>query len=113
VFAFGDAAFYGSAAELGPLAAPIVSMTASPSGNGYWLVASDGGVFAFGDASFYGSASEGTMPSPLPSPVKALIPAPGHHGYWLLREDHEVMPFGVVDPPVNRRYIGIVTSRLL
>ncbi len=31
-------------------------MTATPTGKGYWLVASDGGVFSFGDARFYGSA---------------------------------------------------------
>ena len=34
---------------------PVVGMAATPDGNGYWLVASDGGVFAFGDAPFYGS----------------------------------------------------------
>jgi hypothetical protein len=30
-------------------------MAATPDGDGYWLVASDGGVFAFGDAAFLGS----------------------------------------------------------
>jgi hypothetical protein len=30
-------------------------MAADATGNGYWLVASDGGIFAFGDASFEGS----------------------------------------------------------
>ncbi len=30
-------------------------MAATPSGAGYWLVASDGGVFSFGDAQFFGS----------------------------------------------------------
>jgi hypothetical protein len=30
-------------------------MSATTSGNGYWLVAVDGGIFAFGDAAFYGS----------------------------------------------------------
>jgi hypothetical protein len=30
-------------------------MAASPSGNGYWIVAADGGVFSYGDAPFYGS----------------------------------------------------------
>ena len=33
---------------------PIVGI-AVPSGRGYWLVASDGGIFSFGDAHFYGS----------------------------------------------------------
>jgi len=31
-------------------------MAATKSGNGYWLVAADGGIFTFGDAKFYGSA---------------------------------------------------------
>ena len=30
-------------------------MAPTPSGNGYWLVASDGGIFTFGDATFHGS----------------------------------------------------------
>ena len=37
------------------LNAPIVGITSTPSGQGYWLVASDGAVFAFGDAQFLGS----------------------------------------------------------
>ena len=37
-----------------PLNAPIVGMTARVGSNGYWLVASDGGIFAF-DAPFLGS----------------------------------------------------------
>jgi hypothetical protein len=37
---------------------PIVGMAATPSGNGYWLVASDGGIFSFGDAVFRGSTAE-------------------------------------------------------
>ena len=53
IFAFGDAAFHGSAGNLA-LAAPIVGMTIDPSTGGYWLVGSDGGIFAF-DAPFYGA----------------------------------------------------------
>ena len=30
-------------------------MAATPTGHGYWLVASDGGIFTFGDATFHGS----------------------------------------------------------
>ena len=37
------------------LNAPIVGMTATPTGRGYLLVASDGGVFTFGNAKFHGS----------------------------------------------------------
>jgi hypothetical protein len=56
VFAFGDAAFYGSTGSL-VLNKPITGMESTRDGKGYWLVASDGGVFAFGDAQYYGSAS--------------------------------------------------------
>ncbi len=54
VFAFGDAAFYGSLGAI-TLNGPIVAITPTPDGKGYWLAALDGGVFAFGDAGFYGS----------------------------------------------------------
>jgi hypothetical protein len=35
-------------------------MAAAPDGQGYWMVASDGGIFSFGDAGFFGS--EGAKP---------------------------------------------------
>ncbi|MGH2706377.1 MAG: hypothetical protein ACRDJ4_15215, partial [Actinomycetota bacterium] len=56
--------FLGSTGGLN-LAAPIVGMAASPSGNGYWLVASDGGVFAFGDAEFLGSVGGQHLEAPV------------------------------------------------
>ena len=53
VFAFGDAAFYGSMGGQ-HLNAPVVGIAADSATGGYWLVASDGGVFAY-DAPFDGS----------------------------------------------------------
>ena len=35
---------------------PITGMATTDDGQGYWMVAGDGGVFAFGDAPFWGSA---------------------------------------------------------
>ena len=35
--------------------APVVGIAATPTGNGYWLAAADGGVFSFGTAPFAGS----------------------------------------------------------
>jgi hypothetical protein len=32
-------------------------MASTSNGDGYWLVAADGGVFTFGNAHFYGSAA--------------------------------------------------------
>ena len=48
-----------------PLNKPIVGMTATPSGHGYWLVASDGGIFSYGDARFLGSTGGTRSTSPL------------------------------------------------
>ena len=54
IFAYGDAQFYGSTGNI-HLNEPIVGMTSTPDGTGYWFMASDGGVFAFGSATFDGS----------------------------------------------------------
>ncbi|MCB0992363.1 MAG: M15 family metallopeptidase, partial [Acidimicrobiales bacterium] len=61
-----------------------------PSGNGYWLAASDGGVFAFGDAPFRGS----TGAILLDQPVRAMVSTPSGGGYWLAAEDGGVFAFG-------------------
>ena len=39
----------------------------TPTGNGYWLVASDGGIFAYGDAKFYGSTGAIHLNKPIVS----------------------------------------------
>jgi hypothetical protein len=72
------------------LNAPIVNITATSSGNGYWLVASDGGVFAFGDARFAGSTGGLT----LQQPIVGLSPTPAGDGYWLVASDGGVFAFG-------------------
>ena len=40
-------------------------MASTPDGNGYWLVASDGGIFSYGDAAFYGSEGGASLNSPI------------------------------------------------
>jgi len=40
------------------LNAPIVDARLSTTGNGYWLLAADGGIFTFGDAKFSGSVPQ-------------------------------------------------------
>ena len=64
IFAFGDAAFYGSTGNI-TLNKPVVGMAPTPNGRGYWLVASDGGIFSFGDAAFYGSTGNITLNKPV------------------------------------------------
>ncbi len=89
IFAFGNAAFYGSTGAVN-LTKPIVGMTATPDGHGYWLVASDGGIFAFGNAAFYGS----TGAVNLTKPIVGMAATPDGHGYWLVASDGGIFAFG-------------------
>jgi hypothetical protein len=70
---------------------PPVAIIPSPSetGNGYLVVASDGGVFTFGDAVFGGS----TGATNLQKPVVGAAPHKGG-GYWLVAADGGVFSFG-------------------
>jgi hypothetical protein len=74
----------------GPLNRPIVGGARTPSGNGYWLVASDGGIFTFGDAGFFGSTGAMT----LAKPVVGMASTPSGHGYWLVAADGGIFTFG-------------------
>jgi Pro-kumamolisin, activation domain/Bacterial Ig-like domain (group 1)/Invasin, domain 3 len=58
--------------------------------NGYWLVASDGGIFNFGGAAFFGSAGS----IALNQPVVAMARTPEGQGYWLVASDGGVFAFG-------------------
>jgi hypothetical protein len=44
---------------------PIVGIASTPDGNGYWEVASDGGIFSFGDAGFDGSMGGTRLNQPI------------------------------------------------
>jgi predicted acyl esterase len=48
-----------------PLDKPVVGMAATPTGKGYWEVASDGGIFGFGAATFYGSMGGKPLGAPM------------------------------------------------
>ncbi len=67
----------------------LVGAAATP-GNGYWLVAADGGVFSFGDAAFHGSMG-GTR---LNQPIVGMAATPTGNGYWLVAADGGVFSFG-------------------
>ncbi|HZI39925.1 MAG TPA: hypothetical protein VFF24_16625, partial [Acidimicrobiia bacterium] len=69
-------------------AAPFTPST--PAGNGYWLVASDGGVFAFGGAGFHGSMG-GTR---LNRPMVGMAATVSGRGYWTVASDGGVFSFG-------------------
>ena len=44
---------------------PVVGIEPSPTGKGYWLTASDGGIFNYGDANYSGSTGGITLNAPV------------------------------------------------
>ncbi len=83
----GDASDMGGAAGLN---FPVVGMASGPAADGYWMVASDGGVFSFGHAAFNGS----TGAIRLNQPIVAMAPTPSGNGYWLVASDGGIFSFG-------------------
>jgi hypothetical protein len=74
-----------------PIPRPVgVAITATPSGAGYWLAASDGGIFTFGDARFFGS----TGATAIARPVVGMAATPTGAGYWLVASDGGIFTFG-------------------
>ena len=69
--------------------------------DGYWLVASDGGIFSFGDSAFYGSipglglhpAGSG-LPNSLNAPIVGMVPTITGRGYFMVASDGGVFAFG-------------------
>ena len=88
VHAFG-VPFFGSMAGH-RLNAPIVSMAATPSGNGYWLLGLDGGVFTLRRRPF----PRLDRRLRLNAPVLGITPTPTGQGYWLVARDGGIFCFG-------------------
>ncbi len=68
----------------------MVGMATTSDGNGYWLVASDGGIFSYGDAAFYGSMGG----QRLNAPIVGMAATSDAKGYWLVATDGGVFSFG-------------------
>ena len=71
------------------LTKPIISMKTTTNGDGYWLLASDGGIFSYGNAAFYGS----TGAIHLNKPVVGLAPVSDGSGYRLIASDGGVFSY--------------------
>src|SRR5258706_1183030 len=83
---------FGSVTSLGApgvINQPLISMAATPTGKGYWLVAADGGLFSY-NAPFFGSTGNLV----LNSPVVDLAPTPSGKGYWMAAADGGGFSFG-------------------
>ena len=78
------------AASVYPSSAPIVGVSATPDGKGYWEVAADGGIFNFGDAQFYGSMGG----QHLNAGMVGLAATPDGKGYWEVAADGGIFAYG-------------------
>jgi Glycosyl hydrolases family 43 len=83
---------YVAPTDLAPIAPSFTftGMAATPSGNGYWLVDSSGGVHPHGGAVSYGSMAGAS----LNAPVNHLVPTPDGRGYWMVAADGGIFSFG-------------------
>jgi len=83
-------------------------MSATPTGDGYWLTTSDGGVFTFGDAPFLGSTGD----QQLSDAVVGIEAAPVGAGYWIVTSGGAVFAFGAAlhrgDLASNRQAAPVV-----
>ena len=108
----GAAHFYGSKGGQ-PLNAPIVGMARTQAGDGYWLVASDGGIFTFGNAAFAGSMGG----RPLNSPIVGMAVDEATDGYWMVASDGGIFAFGNAPflgskggQPLNAPIVGMAAT---
>jgi hypothetical protein len=94
VVGLGDTPTFGDPSGLA-LEGPLVSIASTPTGNGYWLAAGDGGVFAYGDAPWFGSIPQ-VLPAgvSLREPIVDLIAHGSGRGYWLVASDGGVFAYG-------------------
>jgi len=95
-----------------PLNAPIVGGAETPDGEGYWLVASDGGIFSFGDAGFHGSMGG----KPLNAPIVGMAADPSTGGYWEVAADGGIFAFdapflgSMGGKPLNAPIVGMAAT---
>jgi hypothetical protein len=99
MFAFGDATFWGSSANLG---SEVIGVAVRPLGDGYLLLGRDGGVFAFGAAQFAGR---------LQGEARSIAATGTGAGYWILGADGIVRNYGdatsVGTTPVSNSPVAI------
>ncbi len=95
------------------LDAPAMGIASAPGGQGYWLVAADGGVFAFGTASFYGSMGG----RHLTAPIVGIAATADGRGYWLVAADGGLFAFGdagfygsMGGRPLTQKVVGLAST---
>jgi hypothetical protein len=97
----------------GPAERRLEPAAALVGGNGYWQVASDGGIFSFGDATFFGSAGS----IKLNQPIVGMAATPTGGGYWFVARDGGIFSFGDAtfygstgDIKLNQPIVGMAST---
>ncbi len=106
VFRFGDARAIGDLLAF-DLASGIIDSVAAPTGDGVYMIGSDGGVFALGGAQFAGSIPQVLPGTVLSAPIVGIVPDPDGDGYWLVAADGGVFGF---DAPFRGSLPGVLTA---
>ncbi len=88
-------------------------MASTPDGQGYWMVASDGGIFNYGNAGFFGSAGS----IPLNKPIVGMAATHDGGGYWLVASDGGIFNYGDAGffgsrggQPLNAPIVGMAAT---
>ncbi len=83
---------YVAPTDLASSAPPVVvtGLAPTPTGGGYWLVDSAGGIHAHGDARSHGSMTG----SSLNAPIAHIVATPDGGGYWMVAADGGIFAFG-------------------
>jgi hypothetical protein len=105
---------YGLLPQLRADVQKVMAANQSPGGSdGYWMVATDGGIFAFGSAQFFGSMGG----KPLNKPIVAMTATPDGTGYWLVASDGGIFAFGSAKffgsmggQPLNKPIVGMAPA---
>ncbi|HEY5108519.1 MAG TPA: hypothetical protein VII96_02815, partial [Acidimicrobiales bacterium] len=70
--------------------APVIGVTATADGKGFWEVTRGANVYAYGDAAFQGP-NAALDPN---APIEAVTADPATGGYWLTGADGGVYAYG-------------------
>jgi hypothetical protein len=93
------------------VAAPVQAQVSQGSGQGYWVVESNGQVYSFGGAPYYGGAEH----LHLNAPIIGMVAAPDGQGYWLVGKDGGVFSFGSARfyGSLPKGSLGVVTDKVV
>ncbi len=82
---------------------PVVGLSGSADGQGYWLARANGAVSPHGDAVDYGDMSS----VPLNAPITHIVVTADGRGYWLVAADGGIFSFG------DARFFGSMGGQAL